>query len=165
MDAASCIDQLACCYKVVRNIWYPKGFYYLLWYFFNNNSRVSVVNIFCLLGVPNVLLGSCTSDILHAALRTSRERDTAESRKVVLLFTLVGLVQPGEFFSWHVFNILFTMFVSPVGLPYHFPLGFSPYPVFAVIPPIVFWRIAYFLWSRLLPHFQHVLLSRPFTYL
>ena len=58
-----------------------------------------MVVIVFLLGVPNVLLGSRTSGILHAALRPSRERDAAESRKAVLLFTLGGLVQPGECFS------------------------------------------------------------------
>ena len=57
-----------------------------------------MVIIVCLLGVLNFLSGSCTSDLLHAALRSSRERDDEEYRKDVLFFMLGGLVQTGEFF-------------------------------------------------------------------
>ena len=96
-------------------------------------------------GVPNVQLGSCTYDIMHAALSLSIDRDAAESRKAMLLVTLGGLVQPGEFISWHVFNKLLTMFVSTDGPPCHFLLGLFPYPAFSVLPPMVFLRVAYFL--------------------
>ena len=64
--------------------------------FFNGNSRVSVVTIAALFGVPRILFVSCVSDILTCALRPMSEYDTAEYKKAVVLLVLGGLVQPGS---------------------------------------------------------------------
>ena len=64
--------------------------------FFNSNSRVSIVTIAALFGVPRILFVSCSYDILTCAPRPISEYDAAESKKAVVLVGLGGLVQPGR---------------------------------------------------------------------
>ena len=73
-----------------------KAFLADLGIFFNINSRVSVVTIAALFGVPRILFVSCSSAILTCAPRPISEYDAAESNKAVVIVGLGGLVQPGR---------------------------------------------------------------------
>ena len=112
--------------------------------FFNINSRVSVVTIAALVGVPSILFVSCSSDILACAPRPIREYDASESNKAVVLVGLGGLVQPGCSSSLRILKVLQTRLLT-TGAPCHFPFGALPKPAFAVLPPIVFCLVASFL--------------------
>ena len=73
--------------------------------FFNINSRVSVVAIAALFGVPRILFVSCSSDILTCAPRPISEYDAAESKKAVVLVGLGGLIQLGRSSSYLNFTL------------------------------------------------------------
>ena len=108
---------------------------------FNGNSRVSVVTIAALFGVPRILFVSCISDILTCATRPISEYNAADSKKAVVLVVLGGLVQPGRLSSLRILKVLKTRLFT-AGLPCHFPFGALPKPVFALLLPIVFCLIA-----------------------
>ena len=108
---------------------------------FNINSRVYVVTISALFGVPGILFFSCSSDILTCAPRPISEYDTDESMNAVVLLGLGGLVQPGRLSSLRILKLLKTR-LFPAGASCHFPYGALPKPVFAVLPPIVFCLVA-----------------------
>ena len=112
--------------------------------FFNSNSRVSVVTIDALFGVPRILFVSCSSDILTCAPRLISEYDAAESKKAVVLVGLNGLVQPGRSSSLRILQVLKTR-LFPAGAPCHLPFGALPKPAFAVLPPIMFCLVASFM--------------------
>ena len=112
--------------------------------FFNINSRVSVVTIAALFGVPRILFVSCYSDILTCAPRPIIDYDADESNKALLLVGLGGLVQPGRLSSLRILKILKTR-LFPAGAPCHFPFGALPNPAFSVLPPIVFCLVASFM--------------------
>ena len=61
--------------------------------FFNSNSRVSVVKIADLFGVPRILFVSRVYDILACAPCPISEYKAAESKKAAVLVVLGGLVQ------------------------------------------------------------------------
>ena len=109
--------------------------------FFNSNSRVSVVMISALFGVPRILFVSCSSDILTCAPRLISEYGAAESKKAVVLVVLGELVQPGRSSSLRILKVLKTR-LFPAGLPCHFPFGALTKPAFALLPPIVFCLVA-----------------------
>ena len=112
--------------------------------FFNINSRVSVVTIVALFGVPRILFVSCSSDILTCAPRPISEYNAAESKRAVVLVGLGGLVQIGRSSSLRILKVLKTR-LFPAGAPCHFPFGALPKPAFAVLPPIAFCFIASFM--------------------
>ena len=112
--------------------------------FFNSNSRVSVVMISALFGVPRILFVSCSSGILTCEPRTISEYDAAESKKAVVLVGLGGLVHPGCSSSLRILKVLKTR-LFPTGAPCHLPFGALPKPAFAVLPPIVFCLVASFM--------------------
>ena len=114
-----------------------KAFLAALGSLFNINSRVSVVTIAALFGVPRILFVSCSSDILTCAPRPLSDYDAAESNKAVVLVGLGGLVQPGRSSSLRILKLLKTR-LFPAGAPCHFPFGALPKPAFSVLPPIVF---------------------------
>ena len=103
--------------------------------FFNINSRVSVVTIAALFGVPRILFVPCYSDILTCAPRPISEYDADESKKAVVLVGLGGLVQPGCLPSLRILKVLKTR-LFPAGAPCHFPIGALPKPAFAVLLPM-----------------------------
>ena len=110
--------------------------------FFNINSRVSVVKIAALFGVPRILFVSCSSDILTCAPLPMSEYDAAESNKTVVLVGLGGLVQPGR--SLRILKVLKTR-LFPAGAPCHFPFGELSKPAFSVLPTIVFCLVSSFM--------------------
>ena len=83
-----------------------KAFLAALGSFFNINSRVSVVTISALFGVPRILFVSCSSDILTCAPRPISEYGAAESKNAVVLVGLGGLVQPGCSSSLRILKVL-----------------------------------------------------------
>ena len=121
-----------------------KAFLAALGSFFNINSRVSVVTITTLFGVPRILFVSCSSDILTCAPRPISEYDAAESKNAVVLVGLGGLVQPGCSSSLRILNVLNTR-LFPAGAPCHFPFGALPKPAFVVLLYIVFCLVASFM--------------------
>ena len=126
--------------------------------FFNINSRVYVVMIAALFGVPRILFVSCVSDILTCAPLPISEYDAAESNMAVVLVVLVGLVQPGRSSSSRIIKVLKTR-LFPAGSPCNFPFGAFPKPALALMPPIVFCLVAYFMRSRFPFPLLQVLLS------
>ena len=60
--------------------------------FFNSNSRVYVVTIAALFGVPRILFVSCVSDILTCAPRPISEYEAAEYKKALVLVVLWGFI-------------------------------------------------------------------------
>ena len=112
--------------------------------FFNINSRVFVVAIAALFGVPKILFVSCSSDILTCAPRPISEYDAAESKNAVVLVGLGGLVHPVLSSSLRILKVLKTRFF-PAGATYHLPFGALPKPVLPVLPPIVFCLVASFM--------------------
>ena len=121
-----------------------KAFLTALGSFFNIDSRVSVVTIAALFGVPRILFVSCSSDILTCAPRPISDYDAAESKKAVVIVGLGGLVQPGRSSSLRILKVLKTR-LFPAGAPCHFPFGALPKPAFAVLPPMVFCLVASFM--------------------
>ena len=126
------------------DVWYPECFLADLGFFFNINSRVSVVTIAALFGVPRILFVSCSSDILTCDTRPISEYNAAESKKDVVLVGLGGLVKPGRLSSLRIIKVLKTR-LFPAGAPCHFPFGALPKPAFAMLPPIVFCLVASFM--------------------
>ena len=94
--------------------------------------------------MPRILFVSCVYDILTCAPRPISEYDAAKSKKAVVLVVLGGLVQPGGSSSFKILKVLKTR-LFPAGSPCHFPFGALPKPVLAVLPPIVFCLVAYFM--------------------
>ena len=111
--------------------------------FFNSNSRVSVITIAALFGVPMTLFVSCVSDILTCAPRPISEYNDVESKNSVVVVVLGGLVQPVRLSSLIILKVLKTR-LFPAGSPCHLPFGALPKPVFALLPPIVFFLVAFF---------------------
>ena len=87
---------------------------------FIGTRTVSVVAMGTLLGVPRVLLGSCTGARSTLALLPKQESDAAESRNAVVLLGWGGFVQLGESPS-HLYIVFFAM-SSPAGLHPHLPV-------------------------------------------
>ena len=112
--------------------------------FFNLNSRVSVVTIAALFGVPRILFVSYSSDFLTCAPRPISEYNASGSNKAVVLVGLSGLVHPGHLSSLRILKVLKTRLFH-AGAPCHFPFGAFPKPAFAVLPPIVFYLLASFM--------------------
>ena len=121
-----------------------KDFLGALGCFFNINSRVSIVTIAALFGVPRILFVSCSSDILTCAPRPMSEYGAAESKKAVVLVGLGELVQPCSSSSLRILKVLRTILI-PAGAPCHFPFGALSKPALAVLPPIVFCLVASFM--------------------
>ena len=104
-----------------------KAFLAFLGNLLRSSSKILVVVIGVLLRVPKVTFGVYFADCLHFVLLPIQEQEAAESRKVVVLFLLGGLAQPGGFSS----QILIELFVTlspPAALPHHpgFPLVVRP---------------------------------------
>ena len=105
--------------------------------FFKSNSRVSVVTIVDLFGVPRVLFVSWVSAFLTCAM-------SAESKKAVVLLLFGGLVQPSGSSSLKIIIVLEARLL-PAGLTYHFPFGAFPNPAFILLLTILSCRVASFL--------------------
>ena len=109
--------------------------------FFKSNSRVSVVTIEALFGVPRVLFVSWVFDFLTCAPHHISEYKAAESKKAVLLLVFGGFVQPDGSSSLKILIVLETR-LFPAGLPCHFPFVAFPNPAFILLPPIVLCCVA-----------------------
>ena len=144
MDPTSCINYLTGCDQVVGMSGTLNAFLVALGGFFNSNSKVSVVTIAALFGVPMILFVSCSSDIWTCALRPISEYDSAESNKAVVLVGLGGLVQTVCSSSLRILKVLKTRLFS-AGSPCHFPYQALPKPAFFLLPPIVFCLVSFFM--------------------
>ena len=88
-----------------------------------SNSRVSVVIIVVLLGVPRVWFFSCMVDLLHAELRPMIEIDAAVSKKAVFFYIWGFGTARGFFIATNfcgltnIYDIIFYFF---------FPCWFAP---------------------------------------
>ena len=102
-----------------------KFFLAALGVFFNINSRVYVVTIAALFGLPRILFVSCSSDILTCVPRPISEYDATESKNAVVVLGLGGLVQLGSSSSLRILKVLKTR-LFPAGAPCHFPFGAFP---------------------------------------
>ena len=121
------------------------------WSFFKSNSRVSVVTITALFGVPRFLFVFWVPDFWTCAPRPISEYEAVQSKKAAVLLVLEGLVYTGGLSSLKILIVLETRLFT-AGLPCHFPFGSFLNPAFILLSPIVSCLVAsFFIWVAFSP--------------